>query len=45
MSAMLACTDSACFIARLRSSVENVDRRKDVEMLLGQDALDDYART
>ena len=34
---------SACFIARLSSSVENVDRRKD-EQPLGQDALDGDAR-
>ena len=41
---VLACTGSACFIARLSSSVENVDRRKDVEQPLGQDALDGDAR-
>ena len=40
---VLACTGSACFIARLSSSVENVDRRKR-RAALGQDALDGDAR-
>jgi hypothetical protein len=35
---VLACTGSACFIAQLSFSVENVDRRKHVHELLGQDA-------
>ncbi len=41
---MLACTGSACFIARLSSSVEDVDGRKDVD-LPGPETLDGYARS
>ena len=41
---VLACTGSACFIARLSSSVENVDRRKRRKAALGQDVLDGGAR-
>jgi hypothetical protein len=41
---MLACIGSACFIAQLSSSVEDVDGRKDVD-LPGPETLDGYARS
>jgi hypothetical protein len=34
------CTGSACFIARLSLSVENVDCRREAQVLIRQDALD-----
>jgi hypothetical protein len=43
--AVWACTGSACFIARLSSSVEHVARRNDVQELFGQDAVGGYSRS